>query len=127
MLLTFSFKERVARWVTAFLQSHVPTSIAEGSGDEKKCIVISHGAYLSTLLNVLRAPPLSFRVGEGVDIRKHCLNTCVMRVRVDYDHATSKWDGELLSWGEVEHLGDQARQLDVADDLRHAIRQTLTK
>lgn len=88
-------------------------------------LIVSHGAYLSTLVSLLPHPPFSFVVDKGVDLHRHCLNTSVMRVEVqresggDKGQGSGRWRGRILSWGEVDHLdGLWEKDLGVADDVR---------
>lgn len=85
-------------------------------------LIISHGAYLQSLLHVL-IRSFGFAT-DGVDLNAHCLNTCVMRVEANYRNG--QWEGRILSWGEVTHLGDRAADLRVADDIRSTARKALS-
>jgi broad specificity phosphatase PhoE len=116
----------VGEWLQSFLAAHVPGQ--PGTPDPSATIlVVSHGAYLSALLGSLLSQPISFVPDQGVDAKKHCLNTCVMRVQADYDEVAGMWRGAILSWGEVDHLGDQAKDIGVADDLRQSFRMATAK
>lgn len=116
------FRARVSEWFAHFLALHETTPDAT-------VLVVSHGAYLSALLGVLLSPPYSL-TAKGVDLGKHCLNTCVMRVKVKFspgesesEKAPGRWSGRIVAWGDAEHLGDQARDIGVADDLRQSMRK----
>lgn len=123
------FRTRVREWAEAFFASHTrdgKKGLSPSLSDPEPTILcVSHGAYLSALLGVLLSPPFSFAVGPGVDIKKSCLNTSLMRVRVHYDEDTNKWVGEILSWAEVTHMGGREQKLGVSDDIRAAFRQAL--
>lgn len=101
---------------------------------DRKILVVSHGAYMKALLGVLIAPPFSFTLAEGVDIRESVWNTSIMRVRIRLDPGGSggndgqkagvsseiMWKGEIQSWGDVRHLEHDGEWEDVgvADDVK---------
>lgn len=90
-----SFRKRITDWFTSFLASQPPSS---PSDPERKVLVASHGAYLTTLLSILLNPPLSYAATANVDVRASCYNTSIMEVHIrrlpDLDHLKAeKLDG----------------------------------
>lgn len=126
-----SFRTRVREWAEAFFASHTadgqkPLTL-DPSQPEPTILCVSHGAYLSALLGALLSPPFSFAVAPGVDTKKPCLNTSVMRVRARFDPERAKWVGEILSWAEVAHMGGKEQKIGVSDDIRAAFRKAMAQ
>lgn len=48
-----------------------------------------------------------------------------MRVSASYRPERGGWSGRILGWAEVDHLGAQARDLRVADDVRESVREVM--
>lgn len=129
-----SFQARVAVWVKGFLASHAPAyeppepaaavGIADDSApDEERILIISHGAYISALYAVL-IRDFGFR-SRNAKQTTGCANTCIMRVRVDYDE-DGVYRGEILSWNETPHLGNvRGTKSKVDDDVRTAWRSKM--
>ncbi|ORY24879.1 histidine phosphatase superfamily [Naematelia encephala] len=113
------FRARMIRWFQSFLASHLSAAnAAESTDPEPTILIVSHGAWLGSFLSVL-VLSLGFKLADGVDGNRNCLNTSIMRVRCWADEG-EKWHGTVLSWGEVEHLAgmmDQER-LAVQDDVK---------
>lgn len=84
---------------------------------DEAILVVSHGGYMAALLGVLLSPPYSFKA-PGVDSHKPCMNTSIMLVKAKYMDKGGRWSGRILSWADVEHLGDNAKDWGVADDLK---------
>jgi probable phosphoglycerate mutase len=119
--------------------AHNPNEAGFVTDAEPKILVVSHGAYLSSLLPLLLTPSKTWTItaAPDVDLKAHCQNTSIMRVRLrppvrkgtagEMNGASgssgrdkgNKWVGVVESWGDVEHLaGLWEKDLDVADDVR---------
>ena len=107
--LNTSFRQRVAAWLRSFLSTSSPDGTV---------LVLSHGAFLAALLAILLSPPFSFTPSPGLDTRRHCLNTSIMRVKCWKEGKEEKWVGEVLTWGQVDHLDGMWEKVGVADDVR---------
>lgn len=132
------FRQRVAVWVKGFLATHAPAyspsvpaaqaaltdGDKSGEGEEEKILIISHGAYISALYTVL-ITQFGFR-SKNVKQTHGCANTCIMRIRVDYDE-NGKYAGEILSWNETPHLANvKGTKNKVDDDVRAAWRAVVS-
>lgn len=122
-------------WVKGFLASHGPTyeppepaaaaglSDREVSPEEERILIISHGAYISALYAVL-ITQFGFK-SKNAKQTTGCTNTCIMRIRVDYDEE-GRYKGEILSWNETPHLGNvKGTKSKVDDDVRTAWRSKM--
>ncbi|KAK4685885.1 hypothetical protein P7C73_g4250, partial [Tremellales sp. Uapishka_1] len=112
------FSKRVTRWLDGFLASHMPASGPLQGDKDATVLVLSHGAYLGQLLSLLLSPVYGFKLDPGVDLKKSCLNTSIMRVSIEIKDGQP--EGVVLSWGEVGHLkellGEELEIADVVDD-----------
>lgn len=121
-------------WVKGFLAQHAPAyeppepaaaaGLSEDTApEEERILIISHGAYISALYAVL-ITQFGFKC-KNAKQTTGCANTCIMRVRVDYDEG-GKYRGEILSWNETPHLGNVAgTKSKVDDDVRTAWRSKM--
>jgi broad specificity phosphatase PhoE len=117
---TSRFLQRISTWFQALLLDHHNRPATKTKGQEPIILVLSHGAYLGGLLNVLanRSFPFKFQCLPGVDVRRSCLNTSVTRVRCE--EVEGKWKGQVEGWAEIGHLQgvrDDKVVKEVADDV----------
>lgn len=111
-LTIFSFASRVVAWFKAFLKSHPPSSTPADS----VILIVSHSAFLGYLKGMLTVPRLfNFSVADGVDVRRPCLNTSFMRVRLT--ERDGRWDGVMESCWEVDHLHGMVKRDLQADNI----------
>lgn len=110
------FRDRIARWFIEFLRTHQTTP---PSGP---ICVVSHGAYITTLVSLLLSEQcFGFKRGSKVNLRNGCHNTMIMKVECVYVQESGRWEGEVLSWGDIEHLRGIKRvhhSSKVADDVK---------
>jgi broad specificity phosphatase PhoE len=116
-LTIYSFRKRIAAWFTGFLASHRDTD-----SDGSICIV-SHGAYITTFVALLLSSHyFRFERGDNVDMRAGCHNTSIMKVECRYQPDRGRWEGKVLSFGDVDHIAKEARSHGhasrLADDLK---------
>ena len=120
-----SLSVRILNWLDDVLKGHTvskPPSDTTTSGttspgtDHPTILVLSHGAWISSLISLLMHKSMSTAVAPGVDVKAHTLNTSVTKVRLW--QTKDGWRGEILSAGDVSHLGEVDVTLGVADDLK---------
>ncbi|RXK42098.1 hypothetical protein M231_00455 [Tremella mesenterica] len=113
---TKQFRQRILDFFLFFLQSH------QNLPSNHTILLVSHGAYLANFLQVLLTS-MHFSPPPESDLRRRCLNTSIMRVSVemdDQDKSGGSIKGEVISWGEVEHLAglfEPPPERQLADDV----------
>ncbi|WVW78911.1 hypothetical protein I302_100874 [Kwoniella bestiolae CBS 10118] len=126
---------RVTEWFDLFLSSHIPPAplpasnhflngfrkSSESEEDQKVVMIVSHGAWLSCLQQLL-SHMLKFKISHRVDLHRPCYNTSIMMVHVEYSHDKHKWSGKIENWGDIAHLRDMMEKDEevgeVADDVK---------
>ncbi|WWC87331.1 uncharacterized protein L201_002220 [Kwoniella dendrophila CBS 6074] len=86
---------------------------------EKKILIVSHGAWLSCLLQFI-LHKLKFGISPKVNLNQPCYNTSIMLIKVEFNHSKQIWNGKLESWGDIKHLDDMRDQeiKEVTDDVK---------
>lgn len=116
--LAVRFQQRIHKWFSRFLQTHASTEKDSHNASGPTILIVSHGAFLSTLFSILISSAVSFTLAEGVDRSRSCRNTSIMKVKCWEERG--EWKGEVLSWGHVPHLVEEGKVVSVADDLSKA-------
>lgn len=113
------FRKRISSWFQVFLAAHQDVEDRDGP-----ICIVSHGAYITTFVSLLLSPHyFSFSRGEGLDIRRGCYNTSIMKVECVYQPREGRWTGTVLSFGDIQHLaeledGSHRTHSKLADDLK---------
>ena len=94
--------------------------------EEPTILIVSHGAWLGAFLNIVLSKQFNFKPPLKEILRRPCYNTSVMIVRVsviepakDNGRKKFKIEGEILDWGNVDHLEVMhERKIGVVDEVK---------
>lgn len=117
-----SLTKRTWKWLSGLLKTHsrsqpLSNDLTPESIDTPTVLVVSHGAWIGSLINVLLSRPIASTLAPGVDLDAHLLNTCVIKVRLWQDE--KRWRGEIIDYGNLDHLKDvEEPDLEIADDVK---------